>query len=145
MQKWIDPDGYVRIWDKKKRRMVCEHRKIYEEYYKCCLLKWIAIHHKNKIKIDNRIENLEPQTFSIHTHNHHPNSKYWMGKHLSEETKIKLSEKGKQRIPWNKGKKTGQTVWNKGKKGLQKHTDEWKEMMSKKMKGNQYAKKSNLK
>ena len=35
------------------------------------------------------------------------------GKHHSEETKRKLSEKRKGSIPWNKGKKTGHIPWNK--------------------------------
>jgi len=41
-------EGYVR-----------EHRLVYEEYHKCSLLPWADIHHKNKNKQDNRIENLE--------------------------------------------------------------------------------------
>ena len=43
-----DLDGYV-----------LEHRLVYEEYYKCSLLPSAIIHHKNKIKTDNRPENLE--------------------------------------------------------------------------------------
>lgn len=31
-------------------------------------------------------------------------AKYWLGKHLSAETKQKLSESNKGHIPWNKGK-----------------------------------------
>jgi hypothetical protein len=41
------------------RGYVYEHRLIYEEYYKCCLLSWTRIYHINRNNQDNRIENLE--------------------------------------------------------------------------------------
>lgn len=42
-----------------KTGYVLEHRYVYEQYYKCCLLSFGHIHHKNRIRSDNRIENLE--------------------------------------------------------------------------------------
>ena len=36
------------------------HRRVYQQHYKCCLLRWADIFHKNGIRSDNRIENLEP-------------------------------------------------------------------------------------
>lgn len=54
-----DKTGYIR-----------EHRYIYEQYYKCCLLDWVDIHHINGIRNDNRIENLEPMSKSKHVSNH---------------------------------------------------------------------------
>lgn len=45
---------------------VKEHRLIYEEFYKCCLLKWVDIHHINGNKRDNEISNLQPLSHSQH-------------------------------------------------------------------------------
>ena len=49
---------------------VLEHRLIYEEYHKCCLLPWIDIHHINHNPQDNRIENLQPMTRPEHSRYH---------------------------------------------------------------------------
>lgn len=46
---------------------VMEHRLVWEEYYKACLLSWVDIHHKNGITNDNRIENLEAMMHGKHT------------------------------------------------------------------------------
>lgn len=40
--------------------MMLEHRIVYEEYYRCCLLPRTFIHHINEKRDDNRIENLQP-------------------------------------------------------------------------------------
>src|SRR6185436_373011 len=45
---------------------VYEHRLVYEEYHKCCLLPWVDIHHRNSKRLDNRIENLEAISHSDH-------------------------------------------------------------------------------
>lgn len=52
--------------DKPSRKRL-EHRAVYEEYYNCCLLNWVDIHHKNGNKLDNSIENLEPIAHGKHT------------------------------------------------------------------------------
>ena len=59
--KLLIPDYYSAV-----RGYVLEHRYVYEQYYNCCILPWIIIHHKNKIRDDNRIENLQPMTQSEH-------------------------------------------------------------------------------
>lgn len=41
-----------------KTGYVFEHRLVFEEFYKCCLLDWVDIHHKNGDKTDNRKDNL---------------------------------------------------------------------------------------
>lgn len=52
------------------RGYVMEHRLIWEQHNKACLLKWIDIHHINGNKKDNRIENLEPISRSEHGRYH---------------------------------------------------------------------------
>lgn len=55
-----------------KHGNIYEHRYVYQEHYKVCLLKWTQIHHKNKDGLDNRILNLVATMASTHTKIHHP-------------------------------------------------------------------------
>lgn len=59
---------YNRVTTSEKRKY--EHRLIYEEYHKCCVLPWIVVHHKNNKSKDNSIENLQLMTIPEH-HSHH--------------------------------------------------------------------------
>jgi hypothetical protein len=52
-------DGYVR-----------EHRVVWEEHNKACLLPWGEVHHINKITTDNRIENLMALIYHEHKAHH---------------------------------------------------------------------------
>ncbi len=73
--------GYKWIYDPKhhfadKDGYVAEHRYLYEQYHNCCLLPWVIIHHKNEIKTDNRLENLEVWNRSEHQNIHNPRKGY---------------------------------------------------------------------
>jgi hypothetical protein len=112
LNKYKDGMGYIRIECPNhpfvmQRGYVYEHRKIYEDFYKCMLLRWVNIHHKNGIRTDNRIENLQPYTKGQHntlekTGFHHSDktrkqmSQSHYGKKLSDETKRKISEHRKK-------------------------------------------------
>ncbi|MDR4491395.1 MAG: HNH endonuclease [Candidatus Nitrosocosmicus sp.] len=62
----LKPDYYKAYYS----GYVLEHVYIYETYYHCCMLPWAVIHHKNEIKTDNRIENLEGMTWWDHCSHH---------------------------------------------------------------------------
>lgn len=67
----IDSYGYVLVLRPKhpfsnNHGYVRKHRIVYEEYYKCCLLQYIKIHHKDSNRKNNSIDNLEPMTQSKH-------------------------------------------------------------------------------
>jgi hypothetical protein len=95
-------NGYIIL--RIKGRRIREHRKIWIEHYGE-IPKGQIIHHKNGIRTDNRIENLQCLKRDVHRYLHH-------GNHWSEEHKKKVSEKLKGIMPKNilqfkeNGKKT---------------------------------------
>jgi hypothetical protein len=82
----IDKDGYKQIKINKKYKR--EHRVIMEKHLGRPLKKTELIHHKNKIKTDNRIKNLEIMTFSKHK-KHHTSNKLAL-----KEKALELYQKG---------------------------------------------------
>lgn len=107
----INSYGYYRIVSKKEgNRGKLLHRLIYEDYFKVTLLPFVDIHHINKNKKDNNINNLKPMYHNEHCRKHKigkNNVRYGTkhtvyskqkmsdahkGKKVSKETKQKMSE-----------------------------------------------------
>jgi group I intron endonuclease len=66
-----------------------------------------------------------------------------LGKKWSDESRKKLSESCKGRVPWNKGKKGLQKAWNKGKTGI--FSEEALKKMSATHKGKKWSKEARKK
>lgn len=115
-------NGYYTISSiKEGNRAKRLHRLIWADFYGCEIPKGYVIHHKNGIKTDNCILNLQLMRDSDHKsfHNAGENHNFY-GKHHSEKTKQKISNAIKgEKHPW----------WGKH------HTEETKRKISKAHKG----------
>src|SRR5258708_2774533 len=101
---YIDTYGYKRIRilehpHRDKQGYVCEHRLVMEGYLGRYLKPEEKIHHINRDKLDNRIENFELHTSSSHRIKHNLEDNPFKGKKHSEKTRHKMSDARKRY--WN--------------------------------------------
>jgi hypothetical protein len=71
---WFNLEGYLActvIYDNKERKTVLQHREILEKKIGRVLNSHESAHHKNGNKRDNRPENIEVLTRSVHASIHH--------------------------------------------------------------------------
>jgi hypothetical protein len=93
--------GYIHLWISKDDFFspmrnsggnVLEHRLVVAKNLGRCLWDWEVIHHKNGIKDDNRIENLELTTNSAHLTDHHKGYKDGYAKGLIDGRSKQIEE-----------------------------------------------------
>lgn len=94
-------DGYYRITSRKEGNHNKQlHRVIYEDYHKCTILPNGVIHHKDKNRTNNNIDNLELMDSFEHLSLHHTDENYGLvgenhpnyGKNHSDKSMVQMSK-----------------------------------------------------
>jgi hypothetical protein len=67
--RYVDPDGYVRVYIGNNKYRA-EHQLVVERALGRPLDPSLVVHHKNDVKADNALDNLEPLTRSAHAIKH---------------------------------------------------------------------------
>jgi hypothetical protein len=90
----INAEGYYYISSRKEGNMLeYLHRLIFKDFYKCEIPKGYHIHHKNGIKTDNCILNLQLINGKEHSSLHSAEgNEYWKGNNHTLETIKKMSK-----------------------------------------------------
>ena len=89
----LDNNGYYWITSRKEgNHNKFLHRVIWEDFYNFKIPKGYHIHHKDGVKTNNCILNLQLVREYDHYQLHSGENNYWYGRNHSQKTKLKMSE-----------------------------------------------------